>query len=85
MEIPADQYASWALEVNNALRNDSEKITFSEARTIVQGASEAFRQCIFELFIIFDMDAETWFSDTTRRHWAEQIKSAYAQWVKDKA
>lgn len=85
-EPTPQELANWVLEVNNAgVPNlGSEVVTFAEGRVIIQGAVEAFRQCVFELFIIFDMDAETWFSDDYRRKWSDQIRMAYAQWVKDK-
>ena len=84
-EVTADELAAWGLEVNNALMNASEVVTFSEARIVIQGATEAFRQLVLELFIIHDMPAGDWFSDGYRARWASQIRSAYEQWLKDKA
>lgn len=87
MTTPTPQdYANWALEVNNAgLPGGSPRIAYHEAMTITQGAHEAFRQLVLELFILKDMTADDWFNDqVTRRGWATQIRMAYAEWAKDK-
>jgi hypothetical protein len=91
IEPTPDELAGWALEVNNAgvPGVGSKTITYSDALAITQGAHDAWRQLILEVFILktaASMTAEEWFNDDgPRKPWAQQIRMAYTEWQRLKA